>query len=224
MSWSLKWSKLLHVLIHKEVHASVVCVNHFLNVVQVGLLQEVNFFAIRGGKTTNEQLILLIWVVFKNDCLWRMINSCFDIVLHDDWAKNLKPFWLLQLESIFNLLKANGLEVFLVLNDVDLECDCLQFVLKGELEGTILELCHSLENFDVAKVLVGFLPVRLVKITYWKHNIVSACLRKKLHASHVVLFHQLTEIFVDDMLLYNKLVHCNIRDLQEHWCRHVDAV
>jgi len=35
---SLNWSELLDVLINKEVHTSVVCVNHFFNIVQIRLL------------------------------------------------------------------------------------------------------------------------------------------------------------------------------------------
>lgn len=83
---------------------------------------------------------------------------------------------------------------------------------------------HPLEYFDVAQVFIGFLPVRLVEVTNCEDNVVPARLRKELHTSHIILFHQLAEVLVDDVFLHNELVYCDVGDLQEHRSSHIDAV
>lgn len=212
-------------LVYKQIHESVVCIYHLLDLIHVPLLQELHFFSVAGRQHAHLPFShLLIASAFEQDGVGVRTDLGSDRAFDDQLADKLNGFPFIHLEHV-GLVKLHRLKIHLVLDHVDLQRGLLDALLKGCLECPILELVHLLEDLDLANVVKGLLPVGLVELSGSKHNEVSAILGKELKPLLIVKVNELVpEVLAYHFLLDGELVLAHVRDLKEHGCCHVDAI
>lgn len=216
--------ELMVALVNEQVHESVISIDHPLDVVEVPLLKELHLLSIALRKHANLLLDrLFLTSTLEEDRLGVRADLGLHNVLYNELTHKLHRL-LFGHTKFVTLIKWQGLEVLLVLNDVDLQADLFDPLLESILELLVLELVHLLEDFDLADMAEGFLPVRLVELASREHNVVSTVLRQELDAFLIVLVDQLSEVLADHILLDRELVRADVGDLQEHGGGHVDTV
>jgi len=87
---------------------------------------------------------------------------------------------------------------------------------KGVLQGAVLELLHFLEYLYLRNVFECFFPLAFVQVAGGEDDVVSAVLSHKLHAFHVILFNQFSEISANYVFADFEFVFAYIWYFKEH--------
>ena len=209
------------ILVDEEVHAPLVGFHHLFDSVEVLHLKEFYFAAVRRGNGTDVARVVR---VVQGNGLRFGVDLCLEGLAHDELADFFEDEWFFDLELLVDALDADRLVLVLTVDEEDLERNLFDLLEEGSLESSGLELSHVVEDFDLANVLVALLPFALMEISGSEDDEVTAGLWDELDTLLVVLFDELPEVSIDDLLLNGEAVLANVGDLEEHGGGHVDAL
>lgn len=142
-----------------------------------------------------------------------MVDFALDGAIHYQFGDLFEEGCFWKLELGLSSFEGEGFVLGGAVDQEDLEGCLFEAEEESFFEWAVLELFHSPEDFDLADVVEGFSPLALVKLAGRKDDVVTAVLSNKLHALHVVLLDELSEVPADDGLADVESVLTNIWDL-----------
>lgn len=143
-----------------------------------------------------------------------MVYLGLDGVIHYQFGDLFKKYCLWQLELRRSGLERERFVLGGAVDQEDLESCFFESEEESFSERAILEIFHSSEDFDLTDVVEGFSPLTLVELAGCEDDVVTAVLGNKLHAFHVVLLNQLSEVSANDGLADIESVLADVWNLE----------